>query len=193
MTGDATGGHSVTGSTLGRRRLDRVLAPAYLENLHVLSLEELRDRRREAEQGEADLSFLRRMVHARIDILRAELARRAGGRAGPLLIDELPAILADRPPNRPGLRRHLAAGPSYLGEYRCSCEQLVADVNLSDLAARTDAELSATLDALTSHERVISQDRRAAQQVVDACREEIARRYQVGEARVADLLRRNRR
>ena len=63
----------------GRRRIDKVLSEGYADNLADLDLDELRSRRREAEQEEADLSYVRRMLQGRMDILRAELSRRAGG------------------------------------------------------------------------------------------------------------------
>ncbi|MFD0570780.1 hypothetical protein ACFQ0T_18235 [Kitasatospora gansuensis] len=46
-----------------------------------LGLEQLRLLRRDAQDQEADLSYLRRLLHGRLDILRAELARR--GPPGP--------------------------------------------------------------------------------------------------------------
>ena len=53
----------------GRRRVDHVLAPEFLEGLSDLPLADLRARRREAEQEEADLSYLRRMLHGRMSII----------------------------------------------------------------------------------------------------------------------------
>lgn len=44
--------------------------------LAPLDLPELRELRRVSQRDEADLSYVRRMLHGRIDILRAELARR---------------------------------------------------------------------------------------------------------------------
>ena len=61
----------------GRRRVDRVLAPDYLVGLSQLSLEEVRARRAEAEQEEVDLSYARRLLQGRVDILRAEQDYRA--------------------------------------------------------------------------------------------------------------------
>ena len=62
----------------------------------LLSLAELRTLRRTAHREEADLSYVRRLVQGRIDILLAEQRRRrseAGG-SGPLA-DRLARILAD--------------------------------------------------------------------------------------------------
>ncbi len=41
----------------GRRRIDRVLAPGYVDGVETLDLEELRVRRADADQEEVDLSY----------------------------------------------------------------------------------------------------------------------------------------
>ncbi|MGH3327324.1 MAG: aerial mycelium formation protein [Streptomycetales bacterium] len=172
----------------GRRRIDRVLSDDYLAGMDRLGLLEVRALRDEARQEEADLSYVRRLLHARIDIVRAELRRRGAG-AGGSVVDQLPEILADGPGRSAGSARHLTAGPSRVGEYRRSVEQLLADIGLSDVGARTDGELRQALDQLTEHERAVSKIRHDVQQVTDACNAEIARRYRDGEASVDDLLR----
>jgi hypothetical protein len=55
----------------GQRRIDRVLDPGFVAGVGQLDLAELHARREEAE--EADISFLRRLLQGRLDILRAEL------------------------------------------------------------------------------------------------------------------------
>jgi len=79
----------------GNRRIDRVLAEDYLEGLQGLPLAEVRQLRADAEQEEVDLSYLRRMIQGRLDVLRAELNRRDG--TGSDLVEGLAAILADEP------------------------------------------------------------------------------------------------
>ena len=92
----------------GNRRIDKVLDPEFVDGLGQISLDELRERRKEAEQEETDLSYMRRLLQGRLDILRAELARRAGD--GSDLMDALPQILADEPSGGPhGLGRHVTA------------------------------------------------------------------------------------
>jgi hypothetical protein len=61
----------------GRRRVDRVLGKGFLDDLEALSLQELRERRHDAEQEDADLSYIRRLLQGRLDIIRAERDRRA--------------------------------------------------------------------------------------------------------------------
>src|ERR1700743_2053683 len=63
----------------GRRRIDRVLDPAFTEGIAERPLADVRLLRDEAAQEETDLSYLRRLLHARIDIVKAEQQRRASG------------------------------------------------------------------------------------------------------------------
>jgi hypothetical protein len=164
-----------------------VLAPGDLDDLEALPLEEVRALRQDAEQEETDLSYLRRLLHGRIDILRAELDRRSGSSAD-RVVDQLAEILADEPSGRPALGRHLSNEPSRVGEYRRRVERMIADVDLSDVTARSEIEIRSAIESLTGCEHTVSQNRRAVQRIADACREEVARRYRTGEAQVADLL-----
>jgi hypothetical protein len=177
--------------TEGRhRRIDRVLAEDYLEGLASLPLDQVRTLRRDAEQEETDLSYLRRVLQGRLDILRAELARRSGG-AGADLVDSLPQILADDHAATPaprGLGRHATMEPSRADSHRRHVEQLIADVDLSNPAAHDDASLQRVLGVLEGEEQQVSDKRRQVQTVMDACTAEITRRYREGEADVSDLL-----
>jgi hypothetical protein len=172
----------------GRRRIDHVLAADFLNDLGSVALGDVRSRRHEAEQEEADLSYVRRLLQGRIDIVRAELGRRTGDERGSL-VDQLAGILADTPAGEPhGLGRHNVVEPSRVADHRRSVEQLVSDVGVSDVVNRTDDELAESLTRLTSYESAVSRNRRRVQEVMDACTAEIARRYQSGEATVDDLL-----
>ena len=172
----------------GNRRIDRVLAADYLDGLQGLPLAEVRSLRADAEQEEVDLSYLRRMIQGRLDILRAELNRR-DGTASPDLVQGLAAILADEPraPAR-GLGRHTTVEPSRADSHRRYVEALVADVDLSDVSARSTDELAHALRTLSEEEQGISGKRRLVQTAMDACSAEITRRYRDGEADVDALL-----
>ncbi len=173
----------------GHRRIDRVLAEGYLADLPHLPLDEVRSLRGEAEQEETDLSYLRRLLQGRMDILRAELDRRAGS-GGTSLVDDLPRILADdMHPSAPrGLGHHTAVEPSRSAAHRRYVEALVSDVDLSNPDAHDDAELRRILEVLEREERQVSGKRRQVQAVVDACAAEITRRYRDGEADISSLL-----
>lgn len=174
----------------GRRRVDRVLAPDYLVGLADLSLEEIRTRRAEAEQEEVDLSFARRLLQGRIDILRAEQDSRRGEgglprepRSDVEIVDALSRILADGGPRVDhGMGRYLGnVEPTRVGEHRREAERAVADVAVSDPAAMSDGALAEVIDHLGDIEKRVSRTRRGVQQVADALTEEIARRYATGE------------
>ncbi|MGH3933305.1 MAG: aerial mycelium formation protein [Pseudonocardiaceae bacterium] len=172
----------------GRRRIDRVLAPDYAEGLDRLLLVEVRARRDEAAQEETDLSYLRRILHARIDIVRAEQRRRRDNTSASVL-DKLASILADNAlgPAK-GSGRFQTVEPSRAEAHRRHVEALVSDVTLSDVASQTDEELENTLAAYTAEESSVSQRRRQVQNVMDALNAEIGSRYARGDASVADRL-----
>jgi hypothetical protein len=166
-----------------------VLAEDYLSGLRTAELAEVRELRGEAEQEEVDLSYIRRMVQGRLDVIRAELNRREGGANGGNLVADLASILADEPraPAR-GLGRHVTVEPSRADSHRRYIEALVADVDLSDVAARTTDELAHAMRTLSEEEQTLSAKRRRVQEVMDACSAEITRRYRDGEADVDTLL-----
>ncbi|MGN6598202.1 MAG: RsiG family protein [Actinomycetes bacterium] len=181
----------------GRRRIDRVLAPGFADELGSLSLEELRERRDDATQEEVDLSYARRLLQGRLDLLRAETARRGAApgapAAGPAsdggsttgaaasrdeaLVARLTAILTDDHDDAPrGLGRHLDVEPSRVGEHQRAAEAAVADLSVSDPSALDDAGLAAAVDRFEGLERGVSDLRHQVQRVVDAIHAELGNR-----------------
>ncbi|WP_405830826.1 MULTISPECIES: AmfC protein [unclassified Streptomyces] len=160
----------------------------------ALELPELRALRRDAQRDEADLSYVRRLLQGRIDILRAELARRSdpglARRDDPEapVVDRLSVILADAPSSRSASARHVTLGTPHSEEYRLLASEMLADVELSDLGARTDGELHDGMGRLVRYEQQVSRRRQQLQRTVDDCSAEITRRYREGEAQVDDLL-----
>ncbi|MHB8342167.1 MAG: RsiG family protein [Mycobacteriales bacterium] len=176
--------------TGGNRRIDRVLGEDYVVGLSAMPLDEVRALRDEADQEETDLSFVRRLLQGRLDILQAELARRERGEPpSPDFIGDLTRILADgeRGPAR-GMGRHQAAEPSRAGESRRYVESLVADIDLSNVTERSVEELTRAEQVLRAEEEKVSSRRRAVQGVLDTAGAEIGRRYRDGEAQVSTLL-----
>lgn len=163
-----------------------------------LRLAELRALRRSAQREEADLSYVRRLLHGRIDILRAELARRRrpgapraadGPPAEPTeLVELLPKILADVPSRHRTSARHVTLGTPHSAECERLAGEMLAEIGLSDLPARTDEELHGAMGRLEGYEQQVSRRRQGLQRTADQCSAEIARRYREGEARVDDLL-----
>lgn len=152
----------------------------------ALGLGTLRTLRRDAQQEEADLSYVRRLLHGRIDILRAELGRRMAPDAP--LLDRLPEILTDAPSRHRSSARHVTLGMPLTERVRRLAEEMLSEVELSDLDARTDQDLHEGMGRLVRHEQQVSRRRQSLQRTVDGCSAEITRRYRDGEASVDDLL-----
>ncbi|MEU7013104.1 ABC transporter substrate-binding protein [Streptomyces sp. NPDC046385] len=182
-----------TGGAVGRPPVQRSAEPDLPErpdsDLGALRLPELRALRRDAQGDEADLSYVRRMLQGRIDILRAELARRSDPEAP--VLDRLSEILADAPARRGTVARsarHVTLSTPRSEEYRRLAAEMLSEVELSDLSARTDAELHTAMGRLAGYEQQVSRRRFELQRTADDCSAEIARRYREGEAQVDDLL-----
>lgn len=161
----------------GRRALDRILDPSYVSGLPELPLTELRHRRGEADHEEAWLSYVRRMLHGRIDILSNRDAVHSDGQ---LDIDALVASLSAQVGGSDDHLAHLDVIESPGGGRR-AVERLIDSSGLDDPAAMDPLDAGARLVQLRDMEREVSQARTAVHQVQDALTAEIARRYREGE------------
>lgn len=186
IIGSTTSGRGAGGTAGAGAATVRPPAPRAPGGEIALRLPELRAVRRDATRDEADLSYLRRLLQGRIDILRAELARRAAPETP--VVDRLSEILADTPSLHRSSARHVTLSTPRNEEFRLLAAEALAEVELSDLAARTDEELRAAMGRLVRHEQQVSQRRHLLQRTADDCSAEIARRYREGEAQVDDLL-----
>ena len=179
----------------GHRRIDRVLDPVFIAEAGSLDLSELRARRDDAEAEEADISYLRRLLQGRLDILRAELVRRSqgGDRDVAGLRAALPSILSNEVLGGEVSGRHNALpriqGPSHGdARHRRRVERLVSDETLARLPDLDVDELTRVVETLSREEEAVSAGRRAVQRVVDVLHAELARRYREGTAQVSQLL-----
>jgi len=166
-----------------RRLVDRLRDPSYLEGLDDRSTEELRSMREESREGELELSFERRLCQARIDILEAELDRRAGKTEGDL-VSRLPEILAaegrsgDFP--LPDRAPHVAI-PRNADIPRRRVEDVVGEQTLARLPGLPSEEIEEIISSLKEHENATSAKRKKMQEVMDRIQTEIVRRYSSGE------------
>lgn len=173
-------------------RLEDVIDPSYIEGLAGWSLDEVRARREAATEVETGLSYLRRIVQGRLDIVVAERTRRqTDGEVGDVsdLINRLPAILADHV-HAPGLGRLPALmGPGELDSgLESRVEQVMPAAGLTTLPDLDDGDLETRAGDLAELEREISSKRRALFDVIDELQSEVVRRYRTGEATVDGLL-----
>lgn len=172
----------------GGAAVDALLDPAFVAEATARPMADVRRARRQAEQEEVNLSYTRRLLQGRLDIVRRELQRRAE-HDGRSLVDLLPEILSEkgRGPAH-GLGRHQTVQPANPDEYESWVTALTPGVDLSAITELTDAKLEKAAKALAEAESGLSERRRGVQQVMDALAAELGRRYRDGEADVAALL-----
>lgn len=172
--------------------LDQVLDPARYTDLSSRTVEELRALRRECSDVEDKVSYLRRLVFGRMDIVLRELARRAeGSDPGDLagLIDELNGALADNR-ERPGHERMVGSlRPPDIDEITAELDARLGPRNLTGLPELSDDEIGELADRLTELGQNYSERRRALFERIDALLAELTRRYGTGEATVESVLR----
>lgn len=161
-----------------RRRLDQVLEPEYVQALGDLDLNEVRRRRDTAEDVEAQISYYRRMLHGRMDLLDFELRRRAGDEDRSIL-EALPEILASGMilGSEPALR-HIDTNPP-LPETtgRRLIDKIMDDGVLASLPEMKDEELGEAIDRLREVETELSGQRRQLHEVIDRLQDEMVSRY----------------
>ncbi|HZR14065.1 MAG TPA: aerial mycelium formation protein [Acidimicrobiia bacterium] len=168
-----------------RRRIDRILDPAYVADLGARSVDDLRTMRDECVNVETEVSYVRRLAQARLDIIAAEMERRSSGGSLGSLIDALPRILADGgqrgqrgAPANSHMPQQLA--PAMDIEWTRGLEPLVTDATLANLPALSDDELRETTERLRTLESDVSATRRSLHRVMDAIEHELATRLRVG-------------
>ncbi len=168
-----------------RRRIDLVLEPEYLADLDKIDLEELKRRRDTAEDVEAQVSYYRRLLHGRMDLLAFEMRRRSGEEKRSL-IEALPEILAS------GMVMGGEPSPRYIETMppipsttgRRLIDRIMDDGVLTQLPELDDDEVAEAIDRLGEVETQLSGQRRQLHAVIDAIQQEIVARYrsQQGEA-----------
>jgi hypothetical protein len=171
----------------------RILDPAYVVDIGERSIEDVRAMRAECQNVETGLSYLRRVVQGRLDIVHAELTRRrSGGEPGDLssLIEQLPAILGDHLRAPGNGRLPVSLDPGRIDpELEARLEALAVEADNDAITEVDEARLTATGDALAELEQDISTRRRTLFDIIDELQAEITRRYKTGEATVESLLR----
>ena len=174
--------------------LDEALETGYLSDLEHLPLAELRAKRDACAELETDLSYLRRLAQARVDIIMAEVERRDRGGSAPgteALVEQLPQILGEhiRGQGAGRLLSILAPAEGARTDLAARVEVLLPSEKLGSLGSRSSSDLSELLASLSGLERGVSAERRALHDILDRLQEELIRRYRSGEASVDTLLR----
>jgi hypothetical protein len=170
----------------------RLLARDLLPDLTAIPLDDLRQLRVECSSAEGDVSFVRRVVQGRLDIVGHEHRRRAGANdSAPdvsLLLFELPDILSEGPGSSGG-RQVAIHEPGLIAHDLVTELNQTADTScLTSLDGMDEVQLVGLFDELRSVELELSTTRRRLHERIDAIQGEIARRYRDGEASIDSLL-----
>jgi hypothetical protein len=164
-----------------RRRIDQVLDPQFLEGVEELDLDEIRSRRQLAGEVENELSYYRRLLHGRMDLIRFEQRRRSGEETRSV-IEALPQILADPDSDRahrPG-RYEVPELPQLPDVGKRDIDFILGDDVLIRLGELDTEALDEALDSIEELEQDISDNRRKVQEVEDKLVEVLATRYRAG-------------
>jgi hypothetical protein len=166
------------GSTRSARTAS-VLAPAFVDSLDGLPIDEVRRRRDRAFAEREFQSYLRRLVQVRQDILSAERSRRLAGEGPPSAVERVTAALSGSP--KPKQSRGEAMRSGLTAEDMEVAERQADAVLDQSVASRPedlgDEDLERALAALSEGERAISADRLGVMRVHDRLQEELKRRY----------------
>jgi hypothetical protein len=168
----------VLGVSDGKRRIDIVLEPEYLEGLDDLDLDAVRRRRDTATEVEAQISYYRRLLHGRMDLLDFEQRRRRGDEERSI-IEALPEILAKGMilGSEPSLRHIETMPPLPSVTGRRLIDKIMDDGVLANLSDLSDEELVEAIERLREVETNLSVQRRQLHQVIDALQDQMIARY----------------
>ncbi len=139
---------------------------------------------------DTELSYYRRLLHGRLDLLQFEQRRRRGDETRSL-IEALPEILAGdggETASHGAVLRDLPIEPPDMGAGNRPIDRVLGDDFLTHLPTISDEELTSIADDLTATERAVSADRRAVYTALEEILEELTRRYRDGLANVDQLL-----
>jgi hypothetical protein len=174
-----------------RDEVERVLRDDYLGDLPARPLEEIRAMRTECREIEDKVSYRRRIIQGRLDILAADLRRRAdGGAPGDLrtLVESLPDVLSDKVRGSgPGRLPSGILPPD--DDITADLDSTVGPDTLGNLPDMPDEAVGGLARTIGDLEREVSDARRGLFGRIDALNGELARRYGNGEADPGAILR----
>ncbi len=174
-----------------RRRIDIIQDDDFASELESVPLDELRERRRLCDNVDTELSYYRRLLHGRMDLLAFEMRRRAGEETRSL-IEALPEILADTEAGEPGEGLPAKALPIEAPEApqtgRRGIDRVLDDDFLAHLPTIDDEEIERIQAMLAETESEISTKRRMVYDAYERIQNELSRRYRNGLADVDELL-----
>jgi hypothetical protein len=172
--------------------LSRLLDPTYLADVDALSLDDIRRKRTECQEAEGSLSYLRRLIQGRLDIVHAYLERPDGAEAPDLssVIDNLAGILAGPGrPSGPG-RNPVLHSPDTddMAALTTELDAILGADEIGHLGERDEDQLRDLAGRLRDLENRVSGERRGLHERIDALQAELVERHKSGRASVDGLL-----
>lgn len=176
--------------------LDVVNTPDFLGSLGERPMDELRAVRSRCQSLENALSYVRRLIQGRVDIVGGELQRRReGGGSGDVseLIGRLPDILSEgsRSEGGPGSVRpphSMEPDSDVTAQLEVMLDEVITSGELGSVAELDEDRLEAALAGLNDLEDRVSANRKTLHSVIDSVQGEVIRRYSSGEESVDNLL-----
>jgi len=148
-------------------RSARVLDSSYVADLADRETSDLRAMHAEVLELDTEVSYVRRLSQARIDILEAEIQRRATGGSLGDLINSLPQILADPGPRANPAKSRLPIQMAPAQESEWAPQLAESEALLANLPSLSEDELREAIVRLRSLEREVSDQRRQLHAVID--------------------------
>src|SRR5438093_877670 len=173
-------------SIIGSSRTADVLDPTFLDGLPDLPTEEVRRRRDESLAEREFLSYLRRLLQVRQDVLTAERGQRNSGDAPQPLVDRLTAVLSKggKPNGTRGEAIRTVLSDADLEEAERQAEAMLPPLNLDQADDMNDDEIERAVRSLAGAERAVSSRRAAVIRVHDRLQEELKKRYRDNPAEI---------
>ncbi len=172
--------------------LDRLLDPNYLADVDGLSLDDIRRMRAECQEAEASLSYLRRLIQGRMDIVHAYMERPEGKAAPDLssVVENLAGILAG--PGRAGGAGHnpvlYSPDTDDMAELTTELDGILGADDVARLTELDDTQLADLAERLRALEVRVSAERRGLHERIDTLQAELVARHKSGLASVDGLL-----
>jgi hypothetical protein len=174
-----------------RDDLDRILDSTYLDDIGARSLADIRSMRTECQEAEVALSYFRRLIQGRLDIVHTYLEHPGSDALRDLgaLVNDLPSILSAGPgrPSGPGHLPQLLS-PDTEEDLTEELDAVLGADQIGNLADLDIDQLNSIAGQLEAIEARVSTERRALHERIDALQAELVDRHKSGRASVDGLL-----
>jgi hypothetical protein len=171
-----------------RGQLKAILDPEYLADIASLSTDEIRAMRRDCEIEEHGISYARRVIQGKLDIVRAEAIRRRDETGESDLLGSLPSVLGDRAVTTPQSHRAVRLLPPPEAQPYVQRAEALGERAMASLRTLPDGDIADLASELAEAEHELSELRHQVFERIDALQNELMKRYKSGTASVREVL-----